>query len=387
MRKTNLLIFASIFICLILSGFQCSSTELTSARLYIQQKNYERAIEVLHQDVQKNPKSDEGWYLMGYTYGEMGKMDSMVVGYDKSLVVSNKFIKEINDSRAYHWANKFNSGVNLFQRGNKTNDEDSAKVFYDKSIEAFNVATLLEPDSADNYKNLAFVYMSSNRNEQAIGPLQDLVELNKELDGYKYLGEIYYNLGKEKTSSYRMSENTQDSVDANEYYYKSIAVLEEGTKLYPEEGDMLRTLSAAYIEVGEAEIALSSLKSLVEKEPNNKTYRYNYGVLLLQTEDYPAAEKQFLKALEIDPEYDNAAYNLGITYVSWGKELKQLEEETEEYSDEDIEKFRNALPYIERISEQEPDDAAMWELLGQVYSILGDSDKAMDAFNKADQLR
>jgi len=387
MRKTNLLIFASLFISLILSGFQCSSTELTSARLYIQQKNYERAIEVLHQDVQKNPKSDEGWYLMGYTYGEMGRMDSMVVGYDKSLVVSNKFIKEINDSRAYHWANKFNSGVNLFQRGNNTNDEDSAKVFYDKSIEAFNDATLIEPDSADNYKNLAFVYMSSDRNEQAIGPLLDLVELNKELDGYKYLGEIYYNLGKEKTSSYRMSGNTQDSVDATEYYYKSIAVLEEGTKLYPEEGDMLKTLSAAYIEVGEAEIALSSLKSLVEKEPNNKTYRYNYGVLLLQTEDYPAAEKQFLKALEIDPEYDNAAYNLGITYVSWGKELKQLEEETEEYSDEDIEKFRNALPYIERISEQEPDDAAMWELLGQVYSILGDSDKAMDAFNKADQLR
>ena len=387
MRKTNLLIFASLFISLILSGFQCSSTELTSARLYISQKNYEKAIDVLHQDVQKNPKSDEGWYLMGYTYGEMGRMDSMVVGYDKSLVVSNKFIKEINDSRAYHWVNKFNSGVNLFQRGNKTNDEDSAKVFYDKSIEAFNDAILLEPDSADNYKNLAFVYMSSNRNEQAIGPLRNLVELNKELDGYKYLGEIYYNLGKEKTSSYRMSGNTQDSVDATEYYYKSIAVLEEGTKLYPEEGDMLKTLSAAYIEVGEAEIALSSLKSLVEKEPDKKTYRYNYGVLLLQTEDYPAAEKQFLKALEIDPEYDNAAYNLGITYVSWGKELKQLEEETEEYSDDDIEKFRNALPYIERSSEQEPDDAAMWELLGQVYSILGDSDKAMDAFNKADQLR
>ena len=387
MRKTNLLIFASIFISLILSGFQCSSTELTSARLYIQQKNYDNAIDVLHQDVLKNPKSDEGWYLMGYTYGEMGKMDSLVIAFDKSLAVSKKFKKEINDSRTFHWANKFNNGVNLFQRGNKTNDEDSAKVFYDKSIEAFNEATLLEPDSADNYKNLAFVYMSSDRNEKAIEPLQDLVELNKELDGYKYLGEIYYNMGTEKTSSYRMSGNTQDSVDATEYYYKSIAVLEEGTKLYPEEGDMLRTLSAAYIEVGEAEIALSSLKSLVEREPDNKTYRYNYGVLLLQTEDYPAAEKQFLKALEIDPDYDNAAYNLGITYVSWGKELKQLEEETEEYSDEDIEKFKNALPYIERISEQEPDDAAMWELLGQIYSILGDSDKAMDAFNKADQLR
>jgi tetratricopeptide (TPR) repeat protein len=324
---------------------------------------------------------------MGFTYGEMGKMDSMVIGYDKSLAASNKFAKEIGDSRKFHWANRFNSGVNLFKRGNKIEDEDSAKIFYDKSIVAFNEATLLEPDSADNYKNLAFVYLSSGRNEEAIEPLENLIELNKEFDGYKYLGDIYFSMGTAKSSSYSMSGNAQDSVDAAAYYNRCIAVLEEGIKLYPNEGDMLRTLSGAYIEVGKVDVALSSFKSLVEREPDNKTYRYNYGVLLLQTEDFPAAEEQFQKALEIDPEYDNAAYNLGVTYVSWGKQLKQLEEQTEEYTDEDIEKFKNALPYIERISEAEPDDAQVWELLGQVYSILGMQDKALDAFNKADQLR
>ena len=184
-----------------------------------------------------------------------------------------------------------------------------------------------------------------------------------------------------------MSGNAQDSVDAAAYYNKSIALLEEGTKLYTDEPDMLKTLSSAYIEVGKVDVALSSFKALVERDPENKTYRYNYGVLLLQSEDYPAAEEQFLKALEIDPEYDNAAYNLGVTYVSWGKQLKQLEEQTEEYSDEDIEKFKNAVPYIERIADEEPDNAQVWELLGQVYSILGETDKAVDAFNKADQLR
>ena len=387
MRKSNLLIIVSLFIGLVLSGFQCSSTELTSARLYIQQKNFEKAIDVLHKDVQKNPKSDEGWYLMGYTYGEMGKIDSLVIAFDKSLAISNKFAKEISESRKFHWANKFNNGVNLFQRGNKTTNEDSAKIFYDKSVDAFEDAKMLEPDSADNYKNLAFVYLSSGRNEKAIEPLQKLIDLNQEVDGYRYLGDIYFSMGTGKSSSYAMSGNAQDSIDAAAYYNKSIAVLEEGTKLYPDDGDMLRTLSAAYIEVDKVDIALSSFKSLVDREPENKTYRYNYGVLLLQTEDFPGAEAQFQKALEIDPEYDNAAYNLGVTYVSWGKHLKKLEEETEEYNDEDIEKFKKALPYIERISETEPDDAQVWELLGQVYSILGMSDKAVDAFNKADQLR
>ena len=85
--------------------------------------------------------------------------------------------------------------------------------------------------------------------------------------------------------------------------------------------------------------------------------------------------------------YENAIYNLGVTYINWGKQLKQLEEETEQYSDEDVEKFKNALPYMEKITTQEPDNAQMWELLGQVYSILGMQQEAMDAFKKADQLR
>ena len=76
-------------------GFQCSSTELTSARLYIQQKNFDRALEVLQDEVTKNPKSDEGYFLLGHVYGETGEMENMIDAYDKSMGISNKFSKEI----------------------------------------------------------------------------------------------------------------------------------------------------------------------------------------------------------------------------------------------------------------------------------------------------
>ena len=91
--------------------------------------------------------------------------------------------------------------------------------------------------------------------------------------------------------------------------------------------------------------------------------------------------------LEIKPDYDNAAYNLGLTYVKWGTQLKTEEEETEVYTDEDIEKYRQALPYLELIVESDSENAEIWELLGKVYSILSMQEEAMDAFNKADQLR
>jgi len=387
MQKYRILTVVALLAGMIFSGFQCSSTELTSARLYIQQKNFDKAIQVLKMDVEKNPKSDEGWFLLGHTYGEIGDMDSMITAYNKSLGISNKFEPQIIDSKNYHWANSFNNGVNLFRRGNNTTNEDSSKIFYDKSINAFQMAALIQPDSADSYKNMAFVYMSSGRNELAIEPLQELVDRKKELDGYRYLGEIYYTMGINKNAEYKKTGNASDSVEAAENFDKAILVLEEGVVIHPNDGEITRILNASYIENGRIEEALKSSKLLVESEPDNETYRYNYGVILLQTNDFTGAEEQFLKALEINPDYENAAYNLGLTYVKWGTDLKAKEEETEIYTDEDIEKYSKALPYLEMIVEKDAENAEIWELLGKVYSILSMQDKAMDAFNKADQLR
>ncbi len=387
MQKSNILLAVVLFAGMILSGFQCSSTELTSARLYIQQKNFDKAIEVLKKDVANNPKSDEGWFLLGHTYGEVDDIENMIMAYDKSLAISSKFEKEIIDSKNFYWANSFNKGVNLFQRGNNTADEDSAKIFYDKSIDAFETAAIIQPDSADTYKNMAFVYMSSGRNELAIEPLQKLVDLKKELDGYRYLGEIYYTIGTSKSAEYSISGNALDSMEAAEYYDKAILVLEDGVAIYKTDGELTRILNSSYIETGRIEEALESSKVLVEAEPDNETYRYNYGVILLQTDDYPAAEEQFLKALEINPDYENAAYNLGLTYVKWGTQLKDQEEETEVYTDEDLAKYRQALPYLELIVETDAENAEIWELLGKVYSILSMQEEAIEAFNKADQLR
>ena len=59
-----------------MAAFQCSSTELTSARLYIQQKNYSKAIEVLEQEVAKNPKSVNSLMNLGILstyYGDYDK--------------------------------------------------------------------------------------------------------------------------------------------------------------------------------------------------------------------------------------------------------------------------------------------------------------------------
>lgn len=380
MKQSKLFVVAFLMLSMLFVGYQCGSTEITSAKLYIQQKNFDKAIDVLQKEVTKNPKSDEGYYLLGYVQGEQGNFNEMVNSYDKSLAISKSFEKNINDSRKYFWAQAFNRGVSLYQKGVKAADPDSAKIYYDKSISDFNSALRIEPDSADTYKNLAFVYLSKGDNEAAIAPLKQLINREKALDGYKFLGEIYYVNG---TNLKAQDKNDEAKAEFN----KSIDVLEEGLKNYPDDPEMLVTLSTAYIGADRSKEAIDKYKKLVEAKPEEKNIRYNYGVLLLGADDFAGAETQFKKAIDIDPAYDNAIYNLGVTYLKWGTYLNKKSDEEGKVSDEYKSKYQAALPYLEKAVEMPDANSQTWELLGKVYSVLGMTDDAATAFKKADEMR
>ena len=388
MHRSKIFITLIILAGLAVTGFECASTELTSAKVYIQQKNYPKAIESLQKEVAKNPLSDEGYYLLGYVNGEVGNFDSLAYAFNKSLAISKQFEKDINDSKRYYWAQLFNQGVGLFQKGAAAKDKDSAQIYYDKSVEAFRNGVLLEPDSAETYKNLAFVYMTETKYDEAIEPLQSLIKKEKTVDGYKYLGEIYYDKAVKSRDKYLTSHDVKDSLNANDYYDKTITLVQEGRKQFPNDSELLVLLSNSYIGAQKIDVAIGAFKIGVEQEPNNKYYRYNYGVLLLGNKAYKEAIEQFQKAVEIDSNYQNAIYNLGVTYVKWGAELaKAVQDQKDNQNTEYMDKYKAGLPYLEKSVQLSPSDASLWELLGRVYTVLGKQDKAKDAFSKADQLR
>lgn len=387
MKNSKLFVFGMLLLGIMFLGLQCASTELTSAKLYIQQKNWDKAIETLNTEVAKNPKSDEGYFLMGTVYSELDNIDKMMESFDKSLAISNKFEKNIEEYKAFQWANNFNRGVSLFQRGNKVTDEDSSKMYFDMAIDAYKKAIALEPDSAETYRNLAFVYLTTGKNEESVEPLKKLVEIEQAEEGYQYLGEVYYTLGANLMNEFKFSKNPQDSIKAMEYFDKAIVTIEEGLKKYPENSEMQVARTSAYIGAGRIAEAITASKILVENEPDNKIYHYNYGVLLLNSEQYAEAETQLLEALKIDPDYENAIYNLGVTYVKWGTAMNKEAEQQGKISEDYKKKYEAALPYLEKVVEKDPTNVAIWELLGKVYSVLGMTEDANNAFKKADELR
>ncbi len=393
MKRVNIFTAIVLGAFLTFTGFQCSSTELTSAKLYIQQKNWDKAIDVLNKEVTKNPKSDEGYYLLGAVYAEKENIDQMIESYDKSLEISKKYEKEIKSAKKYHWANFFNKGVAFFNRAAQQTNPDSAALMNNKSTYAFDQAIKLEPDSLDSYKNLAYVYMNMQKFDDAIPNFMKLIEKQKSPDAYKYVGQIYYNKGVIERDKYENSKVAADSLKALDYFNKAIVILEEGKKVLPNDSEVLLYLSNSYIAANKVDVAIDAFKAGVVAEPNNKFYRYNYGVLLLGDNQFEAAADQFKKAVDIDPTYQNAIYNLAVTYVKWGakiakdhevanKDNKEAKEETQSK-----EKYKAALPYLESYVQKKTDDAQIWELLGKVYTVMGMPNDASNAFKKADAIR
>ncbi|NOX66293.1 MAG: tetratricopeptide repeat protein [Chlorobi bacterium] len=216
-------------------------------------------------------------------------------------------------------------------------------------------------------------------------PLKKILELSHAPDAYVDLSKVYNNQAITLMNSYKDTKNVADSLEAMKMYDKEIALLEEGYKLHPEDSAILAQLSNAYVEANKMDVAMETFKKGIEKDPTNEKYRYNYGVLLLGANQYADAVEQFKKAIEIKSDYPSAYYNLGVAYLKWGAELQ--EKAIQENSDDMTykEKFKEALPALEKYLESNPKDAAIWNYVGKVYANLGDTEKSKEAFDKADE--
>ncbi|MBM4172145.1 MAG: tetratricopeptide repeat protein [Ignavibacteria bacterium] len=385
--KRALILFGILGMVLGITAFQCASAELTGAKLYINQKQYEKAKESLLKDVEKNPANDEGWYLLGFLYGEEDNIPKMIESFNNSLKSSKKFEPQIKESKNYYWATNFNKGVSFFNNATKASTEDSVKMFFNKAANNFNNAILCQPDSAVTYENLAYVYINLNQIDNAIEPLNKMIKVGSTPEAYALLGQIYTDKGNLLMDTYRTSKVASDSVQALENYNKAIKVLEDGKLKYPSNGEILLRVSNAYIAANKLDVAMTAFKEGVERDPQNKFYKYNYGVLLLNAADFPAAEEQFKKAIELDSEYTNAIYNLGVVYVRWGTQIREEAEAQGKTDDSYKDKFKLALPLMEKYLEKSPNEPAIWELLGKIYANLGNAQKSKEAFDKADQYR
>lgn len=364
-----------------LTAFECSSSELNSAKMYMADnvKNWAKAKEMLNLELKKNPQSDEALYLLGKIDGIQAKYNDMVANYSKSLAISSKFKKEIEFDKGHYWGLAFNKGIAFYNRAQRVK-ADSATVVFGRALSAFEEAMAILPDTLVAHENYVYTALNMGKIELIEAPLKTLTAKGKKADYFTLLGKLYLDKGNK-------AKEAGSSADAEKYYNEALSLLNGAKTRFASDPGFMETLTNAYIFAGKIDEAKASFAEGVKSQPNNKSFRYNYGTILLNLKDYPAAEEQLKKAVELDPNYLDAIYNLAACYVNWGVDMNEKAVAANQATTEHKDKIKLALPLLNKYVEKKTDDAAVWETLGKAHSALGNSKEAEEAFKKADQYR
>ena len=253
---------------------------------------------------------------------------------------------------------------------------------------------MLEPDSSSTYFVLALAQRAQNDNDGAQQSLETaLAKKPTYVEAARFLGQLRYASAVEKLEA-------KDTVAARAAFLKSVTAFELAYKSQPDNVDNITNLIDVYDRAGEDEKAESVTRDAVARDKANPLFRYAYGVFLLKKEQFADAVEQFTAALQINPAYGDAKYNLGVSYLNWGVSLKGMSDKrydsdkksaakaTLNSKDDAVykEKFKQALPYLEESAQVRTEDAALWTQLGRLYAILNMPDKSKTAFERADKL-
>jgi len=244
-------------------------------------------------------------------------------------------------------------------------------------------------------------------------------------------------LSQERERFYSM--NIRPFVNLAYLYYgsksldKAVEIIEFTLSVNPTDDDLASLKIQIYDEQGKSDEVLKSLEVAASKNPNNKLYLEQYARVLARQKQYDKAIANYEKALSIDPNFENAIFNIGACYVNKAvdiidEENKKIDANSKYKPDEtryfpllnkaadyfsqyrsnaankdnlgvlqqlsDIylitrqnEKFKKLIIDLEAAEPANLTNASYYEYMGKVYAKQGMKDKADKAFQMADLLK
>ena len=167
---------------------------------------------------------------------------------------------------------------------------------------------------------------------------------------------------------------------------KALVCVNQALKKFPTAPELIQERITLLILMERSDEAEKELNAAISNDPTNALYYFFLGYMKDKSEDREAAIQNYAKAVELNPEYYEANYNLGVMYLDKGRDI---EKELNEMNLKDWEKnetayvararvhYTEALPYFEKASEIKPDeDIQLLETLEGLYLKLGMKDKA-----------
>jgi tetratricopeptide (TPR) repeat protein len=238
----------------------------------------------------------------------------------------------------------------------KTNFDESFNSFR-RAIEVAETPYYTEPLDTGLVFNTGFVASLAGNHEQSIEYLNRAKEMGYGESGlYLLLKEAHIALG--------------DSLMAEK-------TLQEGFEKFPQDNSILIDLINFYIFAENEQEALNYLDVAKKQDPENPSFYYAEGAIYDQLGESEKARDSYRRSLELDPDFFDANYNMGILYYNQAVEMLTAANEIMENvkyeiaRDEAYDVLREAIPYLQQAHEIDPEHPSTMETLRIIYYRLG----------------
>lgn len=362
--KKSMALLLLVFAVLVLAG--CQPKEITSAKIYIQGDNWQKALESLEMAVEAHPNNAEAHYLLGQAYGHYGRFKEMNKEFEVSLLISNKFETQILAERERHWIDKYNNAMAAMKQDD-----------HEKAEELLRQAVVIDPSRHEAYKKLALAYLNLERGDKALRIYHKLLERDpNDVELLSSTGNLYY---------------------SQRQFDKVVPILKRILQLEPEHRDALANLALSYDSMGEVEKAAEAYEKAIAVNPQDKDLIFLYGVHHYNRKQYAKAIQLFEQVLTMHPDDFESISNIGNAYLSMAErqreKLKEARngamttEDAVQLKNEAIRNYKSAIPYLEKSLEMRPDHPTLWRNLGIAYINTGERERGEQALLKAEQVQ
>ena len=381
---------AFILFTLSLSVSIAQKGKVSAALSLITNQSFETAKEKLDQAAVHAKTKDwpKTYYAYGVFYHELFKSDNDELkgqydnllneaykNYKKAFEMDtlNKLQNQATDLNLYDFYNKlFMQGVDYFN----TEKYKEAGELWEYAVDIRQYSTIMNEsiDTSTMY-NVAIAAMREGNHEKAI-------------KFFKKVTEYDYNEG----NTFILIKNSylalNDSANA-------VKTLQEGFEKYPEDQNVLIELINYYLTAGASQSALEYLSLAKEKDPTNASFHHAEGTLFDKMEDFDKSVASYEKAIELNPEFFDSYYNLGVLYFNNAVKIAEEANMTlddkkyEELKKEADEVFNQAIPLFEKCHELDSNDINTMDNLKILYYRLKMDEKheemkaKIDAYNAA----
>lgn len=162
---------------------------------------------------------------------------------------------------------------------------------------------------------------------------------------------------------------------------EAVKVVEGGLEKYPGSLELMIELANIHLRNNNLEAAEGVLAKAVAKDPENPQLHYAVGSVYDNLKKYDKAEEAYKKALSLDPDNFDANYSMGALKFNQGVEMNEKAgDELDQTKYEELSKkadgyFKEALPYLEKAHEVNPEDRNTMLSLKQLYPRMGMTEK------------